>query len=412
MLIRQATAQDLDDIMRIYDAARQTMRACGNATQWVNGYPQRDLVAGDIERRECYVAEGADGRPHAAFMFAMGDDPTYAIIEDGSWLNDKRYGVIHRIGSDGALKGVLSHAVDYCLGTVDNLRIDTHADNVIMHRALSKKGFERCGIIYCQDGTPRVAYQLDYGVGSNGGDHMGLEMTLEYRLRYLDFDRNGRIHPVAVLDLLQDVATLQAETMGIGHEGMLKQGVFWALIRLKYEVVKPPERFQLVRVRTWPHSLTRFSFQRDFTVSDEAGNTLVKATSEWVLMDIKARKFVKMSNHYDGPTDFLEDRSFDEKPRKIPSFDEGTKPVFDVVPTFSDIDVNGHVNNARYPRFVMDALDPDDECAIRTFQIDYRHEVLPGAPLSIHTLVREGSVLAKGVREDGETAFTCLIELD
>ena len=46
---------------------------------------------------------------------------------------------------------------------------------------------------------------------------MGLEMELDYRLRWLDFDRYGRLQPVTVLDICQDMATLQAEDMGIGH---------------------------------------------------------------------------------------------------------------------------------------------------------------------------------------------------
>ena len=52
MLVRPATADDLNDIMRTCDAARLAMRERGNHAQWVNGYPQRDLIAGDIERGE------------------------------------------------------------------------------------------------------------------------------------------------------------------------------------------------------------------------------------------------------------------------------------------------------------------------------------------------------------------------
>ena len=160
MLIRQAAAEDLDDIMRIYDVARATMRASGNQAQWVNGYPQRAMLEDDIARHVCYVVEGDDGTPHAVFMFAAEEDPTYAQIEDGAWLDEGPYGVVHRIGSDGRIAGVLSLAVDYCLQEVDSIRMDTHADNAIMQHVLAKKGFKRCGTIYCHDGSPRVAYQL------------------------------------------------------------------------------------------------------------------------------------------------------------------------------------------------------------------------------------------------------------
>ena len=118
---------------------------------------------------------------------------------------------------------------------------------------------------------------------------MPLSKELDYRLRYLDFDRYGRIQPTAVLDLLQDVATVHAEEIGIGRDAMVARGVFWAVVRLKYEIVRDPEYFSVVRVRTWPHTLTNFSFLRDFSICGENGELLIKASSEWVLMDVETR---------------------------------------------------------------------------------------------------------------------------
>ena len=136
------------------------MRASGNRSQWINGYPTRETVEDDIAHRVSYVIEGDDGKPHAVFMFSVEEDPTYTIIENGRWLDDEPYGVIHRIGSDGTLHGVISIALEYCTNVIGNIRIDTHADNAIMHHVLGKCGFERCGTIYCHDGSPRVAYQF------------------------------------------------------------------------------------------------------------------------------------------------------------------------------------------------------------------------------------------------------------
>jgi hypothetical protein len=144
--------------MGVYDAARATMRASGNHKQWINGYPKREMIEDDIARRVSYVIEGADGKPHAVFMFSVEDDPTYALIEDGNWLDDEPYGVIHRIGSDGTLHGVIAQAVAYCSNIIGNLRIDTHQDNAPMQRSLQKYGFSRCGIIYLANGEERIAF--------------------------------------------------------------------------------------------------------------------------------------------------------------------------------------------------------------------------------------------------------------
>lgn len=240
---------------------------------------------------------------------------------------------------------------------------------------------------------------------------MALEMQLDYRLRWMDFDKYGRMQPAAILDLCQDAATLHAIELGIGRDDMAPQGVFWAVIHSKYEIVKEPQHHQVITLRTWPHSLSRFSFIRDFHLRDEAGELLVKATTEWVVMDIETRKFASVKDFYTGSTDFSEDRVFEKKPRKIRNFEEGNCPVRTVVPSYSDIDVNGHVNNARYANYVVDSLNPGEEGSIKTLQIDYRHEVLPGVPLQVHTLVEDGLVLSKGLNEDGAVAFACSIEL-
>ena len=49
-MIRQATVQDIPEILRIYDAARAFMRRSGNLTQWSGGYPSEEIVRTDIEK--------------------------------------------------------------------------------------------------------------------------------------------------------------------------------------------------------------------------------------------------------------------------------------------------------------------------------------------------------------------------
>ncbi len=157
--IRKGTAADIDAIMSCYDAARRYMRASGNYSQWINGYPSQELVAEDIATGINYVGEDEDGEIVMAFAFIIGDDPTYSVIEDGQWLNNRPYGTIHRLGSTGRHRGILKLCVDYCMSYIGNICLDTHADNATMQRAAEKLGFTRCGIIYCIDGSPRVAFQ-------------------------------------------------------------------------------------------------------------------------------------------------------------------------------------------------------------------------------------------------------------
>lgn len=160
MKIRKALPEDLNSILKIYETAREYMRKSGNPTQWGTNKPSEELLVDDIRKGELYVGEGDDGNVHFVFAFILGEDPTYSYIENGKWLSDAPYGTIHRIASDGMVSGVVKTAVDFCKKTTANLRIDTHENNKTMQHVVEKLGFIKCGIIYIDDGTPRIAYQL------------------------------------------------------------------------------------------------------------------------------------------------------------------------------------------------------------------------------------------------------------
>ena len=158
MLIRNTTHADIDAVMEIYAAARQFMRECGNANQWGNGHPARELIEADVENKTGYVVE-ENGEIIGAFFFKIGDDPTYRKIEGGAWMSDAPYAVIHRIAVSKQGCGIIDECINYCFAKCPNLRIDTHEDNLPMQKALTKRGFSYCGIIYLENGEKRLAYQ-------------------------------------------------------------------------------------------------------------------------------------------------------------------------------------------------------------------------------------------------------------
>jgi len=152
--VRPAVQADLEEILKIYAHARHFMAENGNPTQWGQHHPAQHILENDIVLNRLYVVED-EKRLCGVFMFQVGADPTYAHIE-GNWRSDSPYGVIHRIAGMGG--GVFAAALDYCSGVIGHLRIDTHADNKPMQHVVEKAGFSRRGIIYVEDGTPRIAY--------------------------------------------------------------------------------------------------------------------------------------------------------------------------------------------------------------------------------------------------------------
>ena len=158
MLIRNTEAHDIDAVMNIYTEAREFMREAGNGTQWGTSHPARELIETDVVNRDGYVVED-DDEIIGTFFFKIGEDPTYKVIHGGEWLNDGEYGVIHRIAVKYHGRGIVSFVYNHCFNIINNLRIDTHKNNVPMQRSLEKAGFKYCGIIHIASGDERIAYQ-------------------------------------------------------------------------------------------------------------------------------------------------------------------------------------------------------------------------------------------------------------
>lgn len=156
-MFRHADKTDLPVILEIYAGARKFMVENGNTSQWQNNHPPQALLEQDIEKKILYVYEN-NGEIQGVFAFIPGIDPTYNYIE-GEWLDDSEYAAIHRVASAGKESKVFDKIVDFCRSQIPHLRIDTHEANHPMQKAVERCGFQKCGIIYIADGSPRIAYE-------------------------------------------------------------------------------------------------------------------------------------------------------------------------------------------------------------------------------------------------------------
>lgn len=204
------------------------------------------------------------------------------------------------------------------------------------------------------------------------------------------------------------MATQHAALLGIGLNDLRQKGYIWAVVRQKVEVLQNPAIHQRVQVRTWPHTLNRMGLKRDYEMTAEDGTVIAKGTSEWVVLDAENKQFVNAADVYTGPTDFCEDRMFEGRLRKVKDF-ESEKPRLVLVPQFTDMDSNMHVNNARYFNFIANALENTPDKQIRWFQIDYRKELMVGQPASLNVMEDELGTHVNGLDPEGNVIFNCLL---
>lgn len=167
MEIRKTLPGDLLTIGQLYNEARAALKAAG-IDQWQTGdYPSAYDAQLDMENGVGYVLED-DSRILGVAVLAFGHEPTYDVIEQGSWLtNAGEYGFLHRIAVSGEAKGKGVAGMFFeelkrqaRKRGIKVIRGDTHKDNLSMQRVMAKAGLEYRGIIHVEDGTPRFAYEL------------------------------------------------------------------------------------------------------------------------------------------------------------------------------------------------------------------------------------------------------------
>lgn len=165
MEIRRANLSDVDGIMKIIAEAQKYLKL-QRIDQWQDGFPSREVIENDINNAEAYVICDND-TVAAYYAFYHAPEPVYADIHCGAWGDDDgKYGVIHRMAVSEAYRGqglshkLYEHAIGRCLELgYNSIRVDTHAQNVIMRSLAATHGFEYCGIVYYPGGLERIAYE-------------------------------------------------------------------------------------------------------------------------------------------------------------------------------------------------------------------------------------------------------------
>lgn len=156
-MIRNATKDDLGEILKIYAIARRMMQATGNPDQWGNDRPKYDAIVKDIELADMYVIEENN---EILGVFSLIDFDNDYINIQGEWLNDEPYLAIHKIASSGKKGGIFSQVLEFAKTKTKNIRIDTHKHNKIMQLHIKKNGFQYVGIVYIDGELERLAYHL------------------------------------------------------------------------------------------------------------------------------------------------------------------------------------------------------------------------------------------------------------
>lgn len=172
-------------------------------------------------------------------------------------------------------------------------------------------------------------------------------------IRAYDVDFNNRIKISSVFNLLQDVAAVHADSLGLGFKDLYKHDFAWVLSWVKLEINEYPAFGDSVIIKTWPRCKHKLYSMRDYTIKNEGNHTLLTATSAWLPINTKTKRITDTKNLPKKIIYIPELVAVDEFPDKIISA-KIKEILFHKKIRYTDIDVNQHVNNTRYIEIILD----------------------------------------------------------
>jgi len=238
----------------------------------------------------------------------------------------------------------------------------------------------------------------------------------KYPVNIFNTDLTGRLNPGSLFNFFEDLAGRHAAELGWGRNDLMTGGFFWALSRMVVEIDTLPLAWEDVTIRTWPRGTETIFALRDLEMYDAAGKRLAGASSSWVVVDYNTRKAQRPDKALSTlDTLFPEERALDSNARKVPPLPEGDHEVTILRVKLEDIDVNRHVNNARYVHWTVNCYDPEfiTRHTPDTIEVNYLMEGRLGEMINILTgrLGEDGKSFIHSVTRESDGAELCRLRM-
>jgi len=183
------------------------------------------------------------------------------------------------------------------------------------------------------------------------------KLEKRYQIRSYECDRFGLLRIVTLMNILQDAADLSATSLGFGFDFCIQNKLAWVGTNYCIDIKKMPKMHDIIQVQTWPSGENKFMALRDFTITNDKGEPIILATSQWVLVDALKKRPVSLGQ-YLPEFMYINERALDAEFAKLPEFERvDFSKTFEA--RFDDIDLNVHVNNAIYPLWASESMNED-----------------------------------------------------
>ena len=214
-----------------------------------------------------------------------------------------------------------------------------------------------------------------------------IEVTGMYKEKIVitsnDVDKFLNLKVSSFFKYFQQVSTKHSEIIKVGTADTIDKGMSWVIIRMEVRIYDYPKMNEEVLVTTHPGEVKMFLFPRYYEMYDKKGKLLASSSAMWVVLDSKTRRVL---NKPFGDRKFPSETCKDDipLPEKI-KIGEVTK-YEDRVVRYSDIDLNGHLNNTKYIDFMLDTKEAGfyDDKLITKIVVNYDKELREGEKVSLY----------------------------
>ncbi|MCK9305306.1 MAG: thioesterase [Bacteroidales bacterium] len=231
-------------------------------------------------------------------------------------------------------------------------------------------------------------------------------LTESFFVKSYETDLKGNLKLFSLMNIVQEMAGKHADLLGFGYEDLIRDNTAWVLSRLKMKILRLPRWREEISAETWHKGGDSLFWYRDFVVCDRYNHEMILATSSWVTIDTLTRRLKRralVEKDYKG----IEERdAIAERAEKIllpPDMEFVRKREV----LFSDLDINGHTNNAKYIEWALDTIPFGilSGAAPREMSVNFNTESRFGDNINFYSSFSSGRVVVEGKR-DGNSIFT------
>lgn len=215
---------------------------------------------------------------------------------------------------------------------------------------------------------------------------MGSIYRQEITIPCYDTDASKLLKPVSFMNYAQELANCHASELGFGYDDMIRTRTAWVLSRMHIKFLEHPQWRDKVYLRTWHKGPERLFYIRDFKMTDgDDSRDLIVATTSWLVVNIDTRRLIREA--------LLDESGVCREDAIAPSCDKIKMPehlesrlAATHTVSYSDVDMNGHANNAVYLVWAMDAVEQETvfRKPLKEVRINFNHETRPGDRIGLY----------------------------